>query len=110
MENFQVPGVWSRTVENLGGPADPAHLFSAQRIFDVGEPLSRKLERVIDMRLTARRTHEQVPKPGAHVHVLKLFARLQRIPLLPGRVLLCLSVKSTCSLHNTKFTTRTKSS
>src|SRR3546814_10273738 len=42
MENFHVPGVWSRTVENLGGPADPAHLFSAQRIFDVGEPLSRK--------------------------------------------------------------------
>src|SRR3546814_1843391 len=65
MENFHVPGVWSRTVENLGGPADPAHLFSAQRIFDVGEPLSRKLERVIDMRLTARRRHEQVPKPGA---------------------------------------------
>src|SRR3546814_16991844 len=23
MENFHVPGVWSRTVENLGGPADP---------------------------------------------------------------------------------------
>src|SRR3546814_15046428 len=59
MENFHVPGVRSRTVENLGGPADPAHLFSAQRIFDVGEPLSRKLECVIDLRLTAGRGHER---------------------------------------------------
>src|SRR3546814_20132587 len=85
MENFHVPGVWSRTVENLGGPADPAHLFSAQRIFDVGEPLSRKLERVIDMRLTARRRHEQVPKPGAPGLGLKLLARLPRLPSIAGR-------------------------
>src|SRR3546814_16817659 len=84
---------WSRTVENLGGPADPAHLFSAQRIFDVGEPLSRKLERVIDMRLTARRRHEQVPKPGAPGLGLKLLDRLQRLPSIAGRELLCVALQ-----------------
>src|SRR3546814_15912169 len=98
MENFQVPGVWSRTVENLGGPADPAHLFSAQRIFDVGEPLSRKLERVIDMRLTARRRHEQVPKPGAPGLGLKLLDRLQRLPSIAGREPLCVALQCRSNL------------
>src|SRR3546814_4972920 len=89
MENFHVPGVRSRTVENLGGPADPAHLFSAQRIFDVGEPLSRKLECVIDLRLTAGRGHEQIPKPGGPGLGLKLLNRSQRLPSIAGREFLC---------------------
>src|SRR3546814_2830316 len=79
---------WSSDVCSADLPADPAHLFSAQRIFDVGEPLSRKLERVIDMRLTARRRHEQVPKPGAPGLGLKLLDRLQRLPSIAGRELL----------------------
>ncbi len=65
MQDFHVPGIGSRAIEDLGSPADPAHLFGAQGIFEIGEALPGKLETILDMRLTARWRHEQVPQAGA---------------------------------------------
>jgi hypothetical protein len=78
-------------VEHFRGPADPAHLLGAERIFEIGELRALELEAFFHMLQRMPRRHEEVPQARRSGFGLQLLDHLDRLPAI-SRVQLLLIV------------------